>query len=166
MEVATDTLVFLDLKLKFEKESKQISEDVFAKDTNSFTYVLPSTCFPKSNIESIPKGVTLRLRWICYSDKKFKKHSAGCRNYLIARDSKTSKVKKPFSDIKKLAREDARKPKLHKTTFSTSCNLITQYNPLLSNLKNIIRNHLPFLNINHQMLDSFPQVSHTKEIRI
>ena len=34
MEVATDTLEFLDLKLKFDKESKQIYVDVFAKDTN------------------------------------------------------------------------------------------------------------------------------------
>ena len=132
MKVATDTLEFLDLKLKFDKESKQIPVDVFAKDTNSFTYVLSSMCFPKSNIESIPKGVTLHLRWICYSDKKFEKHSAEYQNYLIARDSKKGKVKK--SDIKKLAREDARKLKLRKTTFSTSCNLITQYNTLLPNL--------------------------------
>ena len=71
MEVATDTLEFLDLKLKFDKESKQISVDVFAKDTDSFTYVLSSMRFPKSNIESIPKGVALRLRRVCDSDEKF-----------------------------------------------------------------------------------------------
>ena len=40
MEVATDTLEFLDLKVKFDKQSKYISVDVFAKDTDSFTYVL------------------------------------------------------------------------------------------------------------------------------
>ena len=34
-------------------------------------------------------------------------------------------MKKQFLDIKKLTREEARKPKLLKTTFSTSCNLIT-----------------------------------------
>ena len=45
MEVASDTLEFLDLKLKFDKETKQISVDVFAKDTDSFTYILPSTRF-------------------------------------------------------------------------------------------------------------------------
>ena len=45
MEVASDTLEFLDLKLKFDTETKQISADVFAKDTDSFTYILPSTCF-------------------------------------------------------------------------------------------------------------------------
>ena len=32
----------------------------------------------------------------------------------------------------------------------------TQYNPLLSNLKTIIRNHLPILYSNQQMLDIFP----------
>ena len=64
----------------------------------------------------------------------------------------TSQVK---SDIKKLAREEVRKPKLLKTTFSTSCNLITQHNPLFPNLKTIIRKHLPFLYSNQQMLYIF-----------
>ena len=94
LKVATDTLEFGDLKLKFDKESKQISVDVFVKDTGSFTYVLPSTCFPKNNIENIPKGVALRLRRICYSEEKFEKHSAEYQNYLIARDYKPGKKKK------------------------------------------------------------------------
>ena len=94
MEVAADTLELLDLKLKFHKESKQISVDVFAKDTDSFTYVLPSTCFTKNNIENIPKGAALHLRRICDSDKKFEKHSAEYQNYLIARDYKPGKVTK------------------------------------------------------------------------
>ena len=81
IEVATDTLEFLDLKLRFDKESKQISVDVFAKDTNSFTYVLPSTCLLKNNIESIPKSVVLCLRRICDSDEKFEKHIAEYQNY-------------------------------------------------------------------------------------
>ena len=88
MKVATDTLEFLDLKLKFDKESKQISVDVFAKVTNSFTYVLPSTCFPKDNIQNFPKGVVLQLSWICDPDEKLEKHSAEYQNYFIARDYK------------------------------------------------------------------------------
>ena len=66
-------------------------------------------------------------------------------------------MKKQFSDFKKLTGEAARKPKLLKTTFSNSANLITQYNPLLPNLKAIIRNHLPILRCNQQMLDIFLQ---------
>ena len=90
---------------------------MFVKDTGSFTYVLPSTCFPKNNIENIPKGVALRLRRICYSEEKFEKHSAEYQNYLIARDYKPGKMKKRFSDIKNLNREEVRKLKLLKTTF-------------------------------------------------
>ena len=67
----------------------------------------------------------------------------------------TSQVKKQFPDIKKLATEEARKAKLPKTTFSTSCDLINQYNPLLPNLKTIIRNHLPILNSDQKILDIF-----------
>ena len=84
VEVATVTLELLYFQLKLDKESKQISINVFAKDTDSFTYVLSSTCFPKNNIENIPKGVALRLRRICDSDEKFEKHAAEYQNYLIA----------------------------------------------------------------------------------
>ena len=129
MEVATDTLEFLDLKLKCDEESKQISVDVFAKDNGSFTYVLPSTCFPKNNIENIPKGVPLRLRRICNSDEKLEKHSAEYENYLIARGCKPGTVKKEFSDIKKILQK--------------------------RQVKTIIRDHLPILYGNQQMLDIF-----------
>ena len=102
------------------------------------TYVLPSTCFLKYNIENIPKGVALRLRRICDSDEKFEKHSAEYQNYLIARDYKPGKAIKQFSDFKKRTKGEPRKPKLHKTTFSTLYNLVTQYNLLLPNLKTMI----------------------------
>ena len=36
MEVANYRLEFLDLKLKFHKESKQTSVDMFAKDTEFY----------------------------------------------------------------------------------------------------------------------------------
>ena len=120
------------------------------------TYVFPSTCLPKNNIENIPKGVALRLRKIQDSDEKFEKHSAKYQGYLISRDYKLDKAKKQLSDTKKLNREKVRKLKLPKTTFSTSCNLITQYNPLFHNLKTNIRNHLPILYSNQQILDIFP----------
>ena len=76
MEISIKKLEFSYLKLKFNKRSKQSYVDVFVKDTNSFTYILPGTCFPKTNIESISKSVVLCLRKICDSDKKFEKCSA------------------------------------------------------------------------------------------
>ena len=64
-----DGLEFLDLKLKMV--NGKISVDVFSKPTNSFTYVLPSTCYPNRNIRNVPKGIALRLRRICDSDEKY-----------------------------------------------------------------------------------------------
>ena len=80
----------------FDKESKKISVDVFSKATNSFTYVLPNTCFPKSNIENIPERVALRLRRVCDSDNKFEKRSKEYQSYFIAKDYKPRKVKNSF----------------------------------------------------------------------
>ena len=59
MEIGKDILQFLDLKLKFDKGHKRISVDIFAKATNSFTYVPPSICFPKNSIENVPKSFAL-----------------------------------------------------------------------------------------------------------
>ena len=38
--------------------------DVHSKPTNSFTYVLPTTCYPKKGINKIPHGIALRRRQI------------------------------------------------------------------------------------------------------
>ena len=43
IEIFTDTLEFLELKLKFDKESKQISLNVFSKD-NKFFHMFSLVC--------------------------------------------------------------------------------------------------------------------------
>ena len=156
MEVAKGVLEFLDLKLKFDKEYKRISLEIFAKATNSFTYILPSTCFPKNRIENFPKGVALRLRTICDYDDKFEECSVPYQKYSVARDYKPSKVKKQFFDVRNISMEEARRPK-NNNNFSASCNLITQYNPLLSNIKTIIKKYLPVLHSSHEMLQISPE---------
>ena len=47
---------------------------------NSFTYALPTTCYPRKNINKIPHGIALRLRRICDSDEKFKHRSEEYKN--------------------------------------------------------------------------------------
>ena len=152
MEVAEDVLEFLNLKLTFDKEYKRIS----VITANSFTYLLPSTCRPKKSIENIPKDVALRLRRICDSDEKFDECSVQYQKYLEAGDHKPSKVKKQISDVRNISKEGARRPK-NNNNFSASCNLITQYNLLLPNIKIIIKKHLPVLHSSHEMLRIFPE---------
>ena len=64
MEVAEpgNYLELLDLKLKWE--NGKIMVDVHSKPTNSFTYILPTTCYPQKSICNIPHGIALRLRQI------------------------------------------------------------------------------------------------------
>ena len=86
MEVAEpgNYLEFLDLKLKWE--NGKITVVVHSKPTNSFTYVFPTTFYPRKSINNIPHGIALRIRRICDSDEKFKHRSEEYKNYLIARD--------------------------------------------------------------------------------
>ena len=93
----------------------------------------------------------LPVRKICDSDSKFERRSAEYQKCLIAREYKPSKVKKQFSDGKNTSREKARKLKT-KSNFPTSCNLITQYNTMLPNIKTIFEKYLPVLHSNQEML--------------
>ena len=67
LEIAGDTgLEFLNLKLKINEGKVRV--DVYAKSTNSFSYITPNTCYPQNNICNIPRGIVLRLRRICDDD--------------------------------------------------------------------------------------------------
>ena len=111
--------------------------------------------FLTTAFKAFPKGVALRLRRICDSDDKFEERNVQNQKYLVAIHYKPSKVIKQFSDVRKISREEARIPK-NNTNFSASCNLITQYNPLLPNIKTIIEN-IYLLHNSHEMLHNFPE---------
>ena len=129
--------------------------DVFSKPTNSFTYVMPSTCFPSRNIEKVPEGVALRLRRICDTDSKFEIRSTEYQQYLIARGYKPYKVSKQFSDVAKTSREMARQPMV-KMDFQVTSSL-TEINLLLPDINKIIRNKLPLLYSGPKMRMIFPE---------
>ena len=61
---------------------------------------------------------------------------------------------KSVSDVRNISREEARRPK-NNSNFSASCNLIIQYNPLLPNIKTIIKKNLPALHSSHERLQIF-----------
>ena len=62
MSVANNNsiLEFLDISLHINEHNK-IFVDVYAKPTNSLTYVLPSTCYPKKSIIVKPVLITTFL---------------------------------------------------------------------------------------------------------
>ena len=54
-------LEFLYISLHTNEQNK-LSVDVYAKPTSSFTYVFPSSCYPKKKVNKVPKRVALSLR--------------------------------------------------------------------------------------------------------
>ena len=154
MQVADDEgLEFLDLKLKMI--NGKISVDVFSKPTNSFTYVLPSTCYPKRNIKNVPKGIALRVRRICDTDEKFDQRSEEYQRYLIARDYNPNSVKKQFADVKNLSRSEARLSKI-KANEVRNLNFFTTYNPRLPDVDVLIKRYLPLLHSDENLKQLFP----------
>ena len=115
------------------------------------------TCYPKKEHKQYPKSITLRLRRICDSDKKFDMCSDEYQNYQLARDYNISLVKKHFHSIGSISRSEARqvKRKVTKETF----NVVTVYNHILSNLQKIINNNLPLLYSDPDMSAVFPEGS-------
>ena len=76
--------------------------------------------------------------------------------YIYLSIYKPSKVKKQFSDVRNISSEDARRPKI-KGNFSTTSNLITQYNPILPNIKTVLKEYLLVLHNNQEMPQIFPE---------
>ena len=117
---------FLDLTTKCVEG--KLSVDVFAKPNNSFTYLKPSTYYPRENINNVPCGIALRLRRI-YDTDKFESRANEYKQYLIARDYKPSLVDKKFQEVSKITRTEptAKRPKNNQvskikflTTYNTS----------------------------------------------
>ena len=61
MQIADEVngLELLDLKIKCL--NGKLSVDVYSKPTNSFTYILPTTCYSMKNMNKVPQGIALRL---------------------------------------------------------------------------------------------------------
>ena len=108
MEIADQEkgLEFLDLRIKCV--NSKLSADVFAKPTNSFTYITPSTCYLRKSINNVPRGIALRLRGIRDTDDKFESRANEYNQYLIARDYKPSLMDKQFQELSEITRREAR----------------------------------------------------------
>ena len=156
MQIADDVngLVFLDLKITCL--NGKLSVDVYSKPTNSFTYVMPSTCYPMRNINKVPQGIALRLRRICDTTEKYESRADKYKNYLLARDYKPSLIDEQLKNIGQISREDARKSK-PKTNQASKIKFVTKYNPKLPKIDGIIKKHISVLHSDDALKTLFPK---------
>ena len=156
MQIADEVngLEFLDLKIKCL--NGKLSVHVYSNSINSFTYILPSACYPVKNINKVPQGTALRLRRICDTTKKYESRPDEYKQYLLARDYKPSLVGEQFKKISKILREDARKSK-PKTNQVSKIKFVTKYNPRLPKIDGIIKKHISILHNDDALKTVFPK---------
>ena len=156
MQIADEVngLEFLDLKIKCL--NGKLSVDICCKPTNSFTYVLPSTCYPIKNINKVPQGIASRLRRICDTAEKYESCTDEYKKYLLVRDYKPSLVDEQFRKISKISREDARNSK-PKTNQVIKIKSVTKYNPRLPKIDGIIKKHISILHSDDALKIVFPK---------
>ena len=151
-----DGIEFLELKLRLE--NSKIAVDVFAKPTNSFTYVLLTSCYPRKSLNKMPRGIALRLRRICDTDEKFNSTSIEYKNYFISRDYKPSIVNKHFAHVSTLSRQQtSQKSTNRKSQVSKNVKLVMKFNPRLPDLNSLLKNHMSLLYTDPTLKTIFPQ---------
>ena len=144
-----DGIEFLDVKLKLE--NSKIAVDVFAKPTNGFTYVLPTSSYSRKSINNIRRGIALRLRRICDTDEKFDSRSIEYKNY------KPSLVNKYFAHVSTLSWRQARQKSTNrKSHVSKNVKLIMKHNPRLPDLNSLLKKHMPLLYKDSTLETIFP----------
>ena len=116
---------------------------------------MTSTCYPSNNINNVPRGIVLRHKRICDRDEKFTVRSNEYKNYLIVRNYKPKVVEKHFSEISKLPRAEAGQTK-PKQQANDRILLATTYNPMLLNMRSLIKKHLFVLHSDSDLKNIFP----------
>ena len=129
--------------------------DIHSELTNSFTHVLPTTCYPRKSINNIPHRIALRIRQICGSDEKLKHWSEESKNYLLARDYHPGLVDKQFQNVEITSKHNARK-KSTKGEEVSMVKLITAFNPALPSIEGVIEKHNYYLHSDDVLEKVFP----------
>ena len=120
---------------------RKTSVDVYSKPTNSFTYVLPSTCYLFKYIGKVLKGIALRLSGICNTNEKYNQCSSEYQNYLIGREYNPTLVKKQFEEVGNMTRTHVRASK---------------WKPNQVRKISLIKKHLPLLDSDDKVKTLFP----------
>ena len=119
---------------------------------------MPSTYYRSNNINNILREISLRRRPICDSYEKFTVRSNECKDFLIVRKYKHKVAEKHFSKISNFSRAEARQTKPKQQANETIL-LATTYNPILPNIRSLIKKHLLVLHSDCDLKDIFPENS-------
>ena len=110
--------------------------------------------------------MTTRIRSICSSHILYQEKGLRLKTHICQRDYETSKVQtKVQAAINEVSNKD--RQSLLQYNENTTVNrvpVVTTYHPVLEDLSNFLKKHIPILNVNKIMADVF-KTSHTAAFR-
>ncbi|XP_065925150.1 uncharacterized protein [Magallana gigas] len=151
VDISSSKNVFLDTTSTLEYG--EIKFSLHTKPTDSHLYLKPSSCHPPHTFRGIPKGLTTRIKRICFSNEIFEEQSRILKSHLCNRGYKAHTIQ---SAINKITTKDSKTILQYKEkTDKSRVPLVTTYHPALKNINSILRDNLPILYTNERMADLF-----------
>ena len=130
--------------------------NLYTKPTDKHQHLLYSSCHPLHTKKAIPFSLALRLRRICSTDETFNLRAAQLTTYLLKRGYKRNFVTKQIQRAANIPRTIALQTK--DVNKPTRVPFITNFNPSLPHISNIIKKHYHLLLSSDRCKKVFPHL--------
>ena len=150
---STTKIPFLDVQVI--NDNGKISMDLYSKPTDTHQYLNWTSYHPRHIKTSIPYSLALRLRRICSNNQFFEKRACELQNVLLDCGYKNKLIKECIMKARRTAREEVLKTK--PTSSTDHVPLVVTYNPALTNLHSILKDHHQILQTSSKCQATFKQ---------
>ena len=114
---------------------------------------MPSTCHPSHTFQGVPKGLAKRVCRTCSTPALYKEQSTHLKNNLFRRGYQAHKVQAAIDEMSLLDRQSLLQYRARST--GNRVPMVTTYHPVLKDLTNILKRHIPILHTNKRMSEVF-----------
>ena len=146
---------FLDCNVWINENSK-FETDLFVKETDCITYLMPSSCHPKFICKNIPYSLGYRLKRICSSPDNFDLRIKQLKDNLLSRGYKNKIIDNAFDRLKSVSREQALK-KVVKNDKNDKIVCTVTYDPRIVCVSSSIEKHFSFAQKDPEFKNIFPE---------
>ena len=145
-----DTTVWIDDNGKFQT-------DLYRKETDRITYLLPSSAHPGHITKNIPYSLGYRLLRICSRPEDFQSRKSELISHLKSRGYKEKVLNPAFVRLESITREQALQKVLRVKTNDRSVLALT-YDPRLPSATGILKKHYVVASENPTFKETFPEL--------
>ena len=150
-DVSTRSVSYLDTTVRIV--DNRIVTDLYRKQSDRNTYLLPSSCHPSHVSESIPFSLCLRLVRICTEQGSLERRTSELKTMLLERNYKARLIDNAIAKAMATPRDKALE-KVHHEAQSRITFVVT-YSPCLPPLRNIVQKHYTTLTRDYEMKQIF-----------